>query len=88
MGRTVALLITDINMPHINGVQLAAKMKVRAPKTPVVVITAFASPLLDHLVRLRGIRSYLPKPFALPDLERLVVAALGADDPPPPGCHP
>jgi CheY-like chemotaxis protein len=86
-GRTVALLITDVYMPDINGVQLAAKVKVRAPKTPVVIITAYPFPLLDRLVRVRGIRSYLPKPFALPDLERLVVAALGADDPPP-GCHP
>jgi CheY-like chemotaxis protein len=87
VGRTVALLITDVYMPDINGVQLAAKVRVRAPKTPVVLITAYPFPLLDRLVRVRGIRSYLPKPFALPDLERLVVAALGADDPPP-GCHP
>jgi CheY-like chemotaxis protein len=78
-GRTVALLITDVVMPDINGIQLAAKVKVRAPKTPVVIITAYPFPLLDRLVRVRGIRSYLPKPFALPDLERLVVAALGCD---------
>jgi CheY-like chemotaxis protein len=82
VGRTVALLITDVVMPDINGIQLAARVKVRAPKTPVVVITAYRFPLLDRLVRVRGIRSYLPKPFALPDLERLVVAALGVDDPP------
>jgi CheY-like chemotaxis protein len=81
-GRTVALLITDVVMPTINGIQLAARVKVRAPKTPVVLITAYPFPLLDRLVQVRGIRSYLPKPFVLPDLERLVVAALGVDDPP------
>ena len=76
-GRSVALLITDVVMPTINGIQLAARVKVRAPETPVVVITAYPFPLLDRLVQVRGIQSYLPKPFVLPDLERLVVAALG-----------
>jgi CheY-like chemotaxis protein len=81
-GRRIALLITDMVMPDINGLQLAAKVKVRAPETPVMLISAYATPLIERLVQLRGIQSYLPKPFALPDLERLVVAALGVDDPP------
>jgi two-component system, response regulator, stage 0 sporulation protein F len=76
--RSVALLIADVNMPDINGIQLAAKVKVRAPETPVMLISAYPTPLLDRLVQQRGILSYLPKPFALPDLERLVAAALGS----------
>jgi CheY-like chemotaxis protein len=83
-GRTVALLITDMVMPDINGIQLAAKVRVRTPDTPVLLITAYPSPLLDRLVQLRGIQSYLPKPFALSDLERLAVAALGVGEAPVP----
>lgn len=77
VGRSVALLIADVYMPDISGVQLAAKLKVLAPETPVLLITAYPTPILDRLVQQQGIQSYLRKPFPLLDLERLVVATLG-----------
>jgi hypothetical protein len=44
----------------------------------VLLITAYTSELLEHVVRQRHIDYFLPKPFRLSDMERLVVRALGA----------
>jgi DNA-binding NtrC family response regulator len=75
-GRTVSLLITDLTMPLMNGIDLAAQIKGRAPETQVLLITAYPEQLRPHEVQLLGIEYYLPKPFAFSDLERVVETAL------------
>jgi CheY-like chemotaxis protein len=70
--RRVALVITDYNMTGMNGLQLAAQVKARAPDTGVVLITAFASPDLQKRASKNSVDYYLPKPFALGTLEEIV----------------
>jgi CheY-like chemotaxis protein len=77
-GRLVVLMIADFNMPDMNGICLAATIKARAPHIQVLLITAYTTELLEYVVRQRHIDYYLPKPFRLSDMERLVVRALGA----------
>src|SRR5262245_819679 len=47
-ARPVPLLMTDYNMPGMNGVELAQRVKATSPTTTVVLITAFASPELEQ----------------------------------------
>lgn len=77
-SRTVALVITDFHMPKISGIHLAAQIKVHTPDTPVLLMTAYPTPALARLVQQRDIHYYLPKPFRLAELERMIVAALAA----------
>lgn len=70
--RKVPLVITDYNMPGMNGLQLAAAIKETSPDTYVVMITAYATPELERRAREQRIDYYLSKPFPLDRLEQIV----------------
>lgn len=70
--RRVPLLITDYNMPGMNGLQLTSAVKESSPSTRVVLITAYATPELEKRAREHRVDHYLPKPFPLDRLEQIV----------------
>ncbi|ACL25923.1 MULTISPECIES: response regulator [Chloroflexus] len=70
--RRVPLVITDYNMPGMNGLQLAAAVKETSPDTSVVMITAYATPELEKRAREQRVDYYLPKPFSLDRLEQII----------------
>ena len=70
--RPVPLVITDYNMPGMNGLQLTAAIKETSPDTRVVLITAYATPELEKRAREQRVDHYLPKPFPLDRLEQIV----------------
>jgi putative two-component system response regulator len=57
------LIILDIRMPDINGLDLLAKVKKKAPETEVVMITAYASVDTATDALRCGALDYLIKPF-------------------------
>jgi two-component system, response regulator, stage 0 sporulation protein F len=77
-SRPVPLMITDLNMPNMNGFELIAQVRARSPQTRVLLMTAYAAPVLEQLARKGHIDYYLPKPFQLTALEQFVSAALAA----------
>ena len=70
--RPVPLVITDYNMPGMNGLQLTIAIKDMTADTKVVMITAFATPDLERRAREGKVDYYLPKPFPLERLEQIV----------------
>ncbi|MCB9637786.1 MAG: response regulator [Myxococcales bacterium] len=66
-----ALLITDVRMPEISGLELLSLVSERWGFVPTIIMTAFASPELDEALKL-GTFHYLPKPFRNLELVRLV----------------
>jgi two-component system response regulator (stage 0 sporulation protein F) len=74
--RPARLVITDYNMPGMNGLQLTAAIKARTPETYVVMITAYTTSQLAQRARERGVDQYLPKPFEINMLERIIHDAL------------
>lgn len=74
--RPVPLVITDYNMPGMNGLQLTAAIKETSPRTRVVMITAYATPELERKARDQRVDYYLPKPFPLDRLEQIVKEVL------------
>lgn len=70
--RSVPLVITDYNMPGMNGLQLTAAIKETSPDTRVVLITAYATPELEKRAREQRVDHWLPKPFPLDRLEQIV----------------
>jgi two-component system, chemotaxis family, chemotaxis protein CheY len=75
--RPIAMLITDYNMPAMNGLELIQAVKVGWPSTMVVMITAYVTPQLARQAIAAGADYYLPKPFPFDQLEAIVKAALG-----------
>ena len=74
----VLLLITDYNMPKINGLQLMQAAKKASPTTVVVLISAYVTPELEKGVKKAGADYFLPKPFPFDRLEAIVKAVLAS----------
>ena len=66
------LVITDFEMPVMKGDELAAVIKARDPKQPVVMITAYAEMLKAAGKPLAGIDAIISKPFLLEDLRHAI----------------
>jgi PAS domain S-box-containing protein len=70
------LAITDLQMPGMSGVELAARfMSVRAD-LPVLLITGNRLAVEPHVLRAAGVRELVDKPFRLQDLSRAIRTAL------------
>jgi len=58
------LIVTDICMPGMSGLELVYQVRQISPQTPILVITAYGSPELMERVQQLG-ADYLLKPFEL-----------------------
>jgi two-component system chemotaxis response regulator CheY len=66
------LVITDYQMPVMKGDELAAAIKARDPKYPVVMITAYAEMLQASGNPLTGVDFIISKPFLLENLREAI----------------
>lgn len=71
------LVIVDIWMPEMDGVELVQRMRARAPEVPIVVISGHGT--IETAVRVIrcGAFDFLEKPFELDALLQIVNRALG-----------
>jgi CheY-like chemotaxis protein len=75
-GDSFSLLISDIVMPGMNGLELLKLVKNQWPLTKAVMITGYASTdTAAKAIRL-GALDYLPKPFTPDELRKIVDLAL------------
>ncbi len=58
------LIVTDLRMPGISGLELLRHVHQTSPQTHMMLITGFGSPEIEKQVRKLG-AFYLPKPFSL-----------------------
>lgn len=73
------LVITDFAMPNMKGDELAAAIKARAPKQPVVMITAYAEMLQSSGNPLTGVDFVISKPFLLENLREAIAKVSGEE---------
>jgi two-component system response regulator len=57
----VNLVITDLSLPNLNGLNLASFIRARWPKMPVVVISGYLSQEAGNII-LDGVADFLEKP--------------------------
>jgi CheY-like chemotaxis protein len=74
------IVITDFAMPNMKGDELAAQIKARNPKQPVVMITAYAEMLQSSGTPLKGVDFVISKPFLLENLREAVAKATAGDN--------
>lgn len=72
LGDRIDLLITDLTMPQMNGLQLYREIKKIRPEVKVIVCTGFSEQLNSVSARSVGIEGFLSKPVVLPELARCV----------------
>ena len=70
------LVITDLRMPGMSGIDTIAALKQIDPEVPVIVATGYASDEIAEECAARGAGHVLRKPFELKELVDLVLRAL------------
>lgn len=66
--KEINLLITDINMPKMNGYDLIKFVKENFSSLPIIVTTAYANIDLVKKVKELNVQEYIIKPIDLVDL--------------------
>jgi two-component system, OmpR family, response regulator RegX3 len=72
----VAVLLLDLGLPDIDGLEVLREMRERGMDVPVIVVTGRSDPRDRAIALSRGVRAYLTKPFAWAELLATVRAAL------------
>ncbi len=70
------LVITDLMLPGMSGLELARRLRRGRRSQPVIVITAYGTSEAVRELRAAGVSDCLPKPFPIDELRRLVHQAL------------
>ncbi|MBK6525404.1 MAG: sigma-54-dependent Fis family transcriptional regulator [Crocinitomicaceae bacterium] len=73
----IDLVVTDLNMPHIGGMQLVKYMSQHFSQIPVLVITGFPDVRNAVEVMKLGAMEYLIKPFTHDELQASIEKVLG-----------
>jgi len=72
------LVLTDLQMPAMDGLRLASHIKERSPSTPVILLTGCDRETVWKKVERASVDSVIFKPFRLKDLQRTVQGALAS----------
>jgi two-component system, response regulator, stage 0 sporulation protein F len=68
---TVLLVLSDINMPGMSGMELLLKVKKQSPNLPVIMITAYGDEKTEAEAKTKGADQLISKPI---DFDRLKTA--------------
>ena len=72
----ISLVVTDLKMPGMDGFELLAHIMEYYPDIPVIIITGYSTPEMEHLAREGGAVGYIAKPFLIENLARQIMATL------------
>jgi len=78
--RSVDLVITDVNMPNMNGIELTQKVRTvpHLSKVPVLLLTTESDPEMKNRGRAAGATGWIVKPFKQEQLLAVVGKVLPA----------
>jgi DNA-binding NtrC family response regulator len=73
-----AMVITDMRMPNMTGMELLKQVKEAHPRLPVVLISGYSVGELEFESDLEGPKpdGFLAKPFMMSDIEKLLNSLL------------
>ncbi|MCL2670058.1 MAG: sigma-54 dependent transcriptional regulator [Syntrophaceae bacterium] len=76
--RAFDLVITDMKMPGMTGIEVLRDVKKLAPEIPVILVTAYGTVNTAVEAMKEGAAEFIMKPFSLDDLEGVVKDVLSA----------
>lgn len=71
-NKEIKLVLMDIQMPDISGIEVATAIKKRKPELPMVAQTAYTSKDLKEQIINKGFGGYISKPFEKEKLLQLI----------------
>jgi len=69
----VDLVVSDIRMPEISGLDLLMDIRENYPSTKVIIMTAYGSSEIQNEANERGCFKYIEKPFEIQELRNLIL---------------
>jgi DNA-binding NtrC family response regulator len=76
VGEEIILLVSDINMPGMSGLDLLPEVKARRPELPVFMISAYGDADRVATALARGAQKFMTKPVDFPQLKQDVSLAI------------
>jgi two-component system cell cycle sensor histidine kinase/response regulator CckA len=73
----ISLLLTDLVMPNMDGMELARKATRAYPDLRILFMSGYADDIVYAHEDMAGVASFLPKPFDVGVLQRRVKEAIG-----------
>jgi two-component system response regulator PilR (NtrC family) len=70
------LVLSDVQMPGLSGIELLTRIKQLSPETGVLMITAFSAAEQAVEAMKLGAYDYIAKPFKIEEIKQLVINAL------------
>lgn len=71
--KSIELVISDIRMPEISGLDLLMKVRENYPDTKVIIMTAYGSSEIQEEANERGCFKYIEKPFEINELRQMIL---------------
>lgn len=72
------IIISDIQMPIMDGIEMARQIKKEAPDFPIIVTSAYNEEVHLNNAKAIGIEKYVRKPIIMKDLIRIIQETLGS----------
>ncbi len=79
-GCSFDLVILDVKMPGMGGLEALSEIKRIAPGTKVILMTGHLSPSEEEEGLRAGALAYLIKPYPIPDLVALIQGEAGGEE--------
>ena len=70
------ILVTDINIPKISGLEVAERIRKENKKIPIIIISAYTDDEQLKKAKEIGVSTYVKKPFTLSDLKDAITKAI------------
>jgi DNA-binding response OmpR family regulator len=67
-GHSVDLIITDLGLPHMGGIDLIAQIRSLKPSIRILATSGFGVTNVRQLVMEAGADDFIPKPFTVHDV--------------------
>lgn len=71
-GAEIMLILSDINMPGMTGLELLQRIRETIPGMKVIMITAYDDAEKQECARAYGADGYLCKPISFDELKRVI----------------
>ena len=72
----ISLVVTDLEMPRMDGLTLLTHINDHYPDIPVIIITGYSTPAKEEYAREKGVIGFVEKPFVIEELGRQIITAL------------
>lgn len=73
------LVITDMTMPNMTGVDLAPRLREIRPDIPIIICTGFSTKIDNQKAKAFGIRGYVMKPVVMSEVAKKIREVMDKD---------